>query len=89
MQASLKCKRAIKPRGPLDVDLTVDENLALKPSHHYLTKFCKNLPDVSTVGSTSNGSRGLIARLHLRLACIVVVPLNMLKWFLLFVLWTP
>jgi hypothetical protein len=55
MQASLTCKRVIMPRGSLDVDLTVDENLALKPSHHYLTKLCKNLLDVSIVGSTSNG----------------------------------
>jgi hypothetical protein len=41
MQASLRCKRAIVPRGSLDADLTVDENLSVKPSHHYLTKLCK------------------------------------------------
>jgi hypothetical protein len=56
MQASLRYNRTIKPCKPLDVNLTVDENLALKPSHHYLMKICKNLHNVSTVGSTSNGS---------------------------------
>jgi hypothetical protein len=38
----------------LDADLTKDKNLAFKPSHHYLTKFCKDLLNVSTVESTSN-----------------------------------
>jgi hypothetical protein len=42
------------PRASLDADLTVDENLALKPSHHYLTKLYKNLLNTSNVGSTSN-----------------------------------
>jgi uncharacterized protein YlaI len=49
------------PHGSLDADLTVDENLALKPAHHYLTKLCKNLLDVSTIGSTSNGPQGSLA----------------------------
>jgi hypothetical protein len=31
MQAMLRCKRASMPPDPLDVDSTVDENLALKP----------------------------------------------------------
>jgi phosphoribosyl-AMP cyclohydrolase len=34
----------------LDMDLTVDGNLVLKSSHHYLVKLCKNLTDVSMVG---------------------------------------
>jgi hypothetical protein len=79
MQASLRCKRAITSRGSLDVDLTVDENLILKPSHHYLTKLCKNLPDVSTIRSTSNGPRGLLACLHLRLVCIAVIESLMIS----------
>jgi hypothetical protein len=55
MQVSLKCKRAIVPRRFLDVDLTVNKNLILKPSHHYLMKlYKKNFTDVSMVGSTSN-----------------------------------
>jgi hypothetical protein len=85
--------------GSLDADLTVDENLALKPSHHYLTKLCKNLLDVSTVGSTSNGPQGSLALLHLRLACIAVVPFkrslkkatklsNMNMWHPYRVLWS-
>jgi hypothetical protein len=41
-----------------------------------LQNFKKNLPDVFTVGSTSNSSRGSLARLHLRLACIADVPLK-------------
>jgi hypothetical protein len=56
----------------------IDENLAVKFFHYYLMKFYKNLPDVFTVGSTSNNSRGSLARLHLRLACIAVIPLK--KW---------
>jgi hypothetical protein len=56
------------------MDLTVDENLIFKPSHHYLTKLCKNLLYMSTVGSTFNSPRGSLICLHLRLACIAVVP---------------
>jgi hypothetical protein len=45
----------------LDVDLTVDENLALKSPHHYLVKLCKNPTDVSTVGFPSKGSSSSLA----------------------------
>jgi hypothetical protein len=69
MQARLNCKHASVPRGSLDVDLSIDENLTLKPPHHYLVKLCKNVPGVSTVGSLSKGPQGSLARLHLRHAC--------------------
>jgi hypothetical protein len=55
VQVSLKCKRAIVSCRFLDVDLTVNKNLILKQSHHYLMKlYKKNFTDVSMVGSTSN-----------------------------------
>jgi hypothetical protein len=46
MKARLRCKRASMPYESLDVDLTIDKNLALKSSHHYLVKLCKT-PSVS------------------------------------------
>jgi hypothetical protein len=70
MQARLMCKRASMHRGSLDVDLTVDENLALKSPHHYLVKLCKKPLDVST----SKGPPSSLAHLHLKLVCITVVP---------------
>jgi hypothetical protein len=33
--------------GSLDVDIIIDENLALKSPHHYLVKLCKKNSDVS------------------------------------------
>jgi hypothetical protein len=38
----------------LDVNLTVDKNLTLKLFHHCLTKFYKNLNNLSIVECTSN-----------------------------------
>jgi hypothetical protein len=66
MQANLRCKRAIIPHGSLDADVTVDKNLIPKPFHHYLTKLCKNLLDVSTVVDTSNSQQSPLTGLHLR-----------------------
>jgi hypothetical protein len=74
MQAILRCKRVTIPRISLNVDLTVDENLVLKSPHHYLVKLCKNPLDVSTAGFLSKDSQSSLTRLHIRLACITVIP---------------
>jgi hypothetical protein len=77
MQVKFRYKRASMSHKSLDVDLTVDKNLALKFFHHYLVKLCNPLPlDVSTVGFTSKGLPRSLACLHLRLTFITVVPYN-------------
>jgi hypothetical protein len=75
MQTSLRCKRAIVSRKSLNVDLTVDENLTLKSFYHYLMKLYKNLSDMSTIKSTSNGPSSSLTRFHLKLAYIAVIPM--------------
>jgi hypothetical protein len=67
MQASLSYKHAIMPRESLNADLTVDKNLTLKSSHHYLTKLCKTPFNMSTIESTPNDLWDSLACLHLML----------------------
>jgi hypothetical protein len=69
MQTRLRCKHASMSHGSLNVDLTIDENLALKSPHHYLVKLCK-----TPLMSLRLDSHPKVSSLHLRLACITVVP---------------
>jgi hypothetical protein len=70
MGQRLICKQVLSAsvtRKSLDVDLTVDENLAPKPPHHYLAKLCNPPPLGCLYGWIPIQS-------STRLACIAVVP---------------
>jgi hypothetical protein len=62
MQTRLRCKHASMSHGSLNVDLTIDENLALKSPHHYLVKLCK-----TPLMSLRLDSHPKVPSLHLRL----------------------
>jgi hypothetical protein len=78
MQAWLRCKRASKPLGPLSGDPTVDANLCMcqgliEKFHEVVGGFKCQICIYGWI--PIQRPRGLLACLHLSLACILVVAL--------------